>query len=278
MPRASQISAKRLPTIYIPHGGGPCFFMEWTLGPRDTWDRMAAFLRTIPQRYPTARALLVVSAHWEEPVVTVQTGERPPLVFDYDGFPAHTYELRWAAPGAPALAARVRELLGEAGIESREDVHRGFDHGVFIPLKVAFPEPTLPTVQISLDASLDARRHLALGRALAPSSRRGCAHRRQRHELPQYAGADAARFSPRRVAGVRRVASRDLRGGARVTRRTARGVVGGPGRASGAPTRRASPAPDGRRRRGARRGAADASSATRCLARAISAFEFGTFA
>ncbi|MFZ2490554.1 MAG: class III extradiol ring-cleavage dioxygenase, partial [Thermoanaerobaculia bacterium] len=168
MPSVPQTSTKRLPTIYVPHGGGPCFFMEWTLGPRDTWDRMAAFLRTIPQRYPTARALLVVSAHWEEPVVTVQTGERPPLLFDYYGFPAHAYELTWAAPGEPALAARVRELLSRAGIASREDAQRGFDHGVFVPLKVAFPEPTLPTVQLSLHASLDARKHLELGRSLAP--------------------------------------------------------------------------------------------------------------
>ncbi len=147
--------------------------MEWTLGPRDTWDRMAAFLRSIPQRCPTARALLVISAHWEERVVTVQTGQRPPLLFDYYGFPAHTYELTWTAPGGPALAARVRELLGAGGIACQEDGQRGFDHGVFIPLKVAFPEPALPTVQLSLDASLDARKHLELGRALAPLREEG---------------------------------------------------------------------------------------------------------
>ncbi len=168
MSRASQIPPTRLPTIYIPHGGGPCFFMEWTLGPRDTWDRMAAFLRTIPQRYPRASALLVVSGHWEEPIITVQTAERPPLLFDYHGFPPHTYELTWPAPGTLALARRARELLDQAGIPSREDAHRGFDHGVFVPLKVAFPEPTLPTAQISLHASLDARTHLELGRTLAP--------------------------------------------------------------------------------------------------------------
>ena len=168
MPYTPTISTKRLPTIVIPHGGGPCFFMEWTLGPRETWARMAEFLGTVPRRYPTARALLVVSGHWEEPVVTVQTAERPPLFYDYYGFPAHTYELTWAAPGEPALAGRVRELLGAAGIASREDAQRGFDHGVFVPLKVAYPEPTLPTVQLSLDASLDARKHLELGRALAP--------------------------------------------------------------------------------------------------------------
>ncbi|MBI3203034.1 MAG: dioxygenase [Myxococcales bacterium] len=168
MPIVPTTSTQRLPTIYLPHGGGPCFFMEWTLGPRDTWDRMAAFLRTLPERYPGARAVLVISAHWEESVVTVQTGARPPLLFDYHGFPAHTYQLTWEAPGEPALAARVRELLGRADIPSREDAQRGFDHGVFVPLKVAFPEALLPTVQLSLDASLDARKHLELGRALAP--------------------------------------------------------------------------------------------------------------
>lgn len=168
MSEASQISTKRLPTIYVPHGGGPCFFMEWTIGPPDTWNRMAAFLRTLPQRYPSARALLVVSAHWEAPIVTVQTGTRPPLLFDYYNFPPHTYEIVWAAAGEPSLAARVRGLLGAAGIASQEDDRRGFDHGVFVPLKVAFPEPTLPTIQLSLDGSLDPRRHLELGRALAP--------------------------------------------------------------------------------------------------------------
>lgn len=142
--------------------------MEWTLGPRETWGRMAAFLRTMPQPYPTVRALLVVSAHREEPVVTVQTGARPPLFFDYHGFPPHTHELAWAAPGDPTLVARVRELLGAVGITSQEDAQRGFDHGVFIPLKVAFPDPALPTVQLSLDASLDPRKHLEFDRALAP--------------------------------------------------------------------------------------------------------------
>ncbi len=161
-------SARRLPTVYLPHGGGPCFFMEWTMGPPDTWDRTAAWLRELGQRYERPSALLVVSAHWEEPVVTVQSGAQPPLLFDYYGFPPHTYELTWPAPGAPAVAARVRELLGAAGIESREDPARGFDHGTFVPLKVAYPEAHVPALQLSLDASLDPAAHLAIGRALAP--------------------------------------------------------------------------------------------------------------
>lgn len=160
---------ERLPTLYLPHGGGPCFFMDWTMGPADTWDRMAAWLRGIESTLPVKlKALLVVSAHWEERVPTVLTNRAPPLLFDYSGFPKHTYELTWPAPGDPTLAARVRTLLGDAGIESAEDAHRGFDHGVFVPLKVALPHAHLPTVQLSLQHRLDPGFHLELGRALAP--------------------------------------------------------------------------------------------------------------
>lgn len=158
----------RLPTLFIPHGGGPCFFMNWTMGPPDTWDRTAEWLRSVGRRFSEVQALLVISAHWEEPVVTVQSGESPPLFFDYYGFPADTYKLTWPAPGAPAAATRVQALLSQAGIPVREDPRRGFDHGTFIPLKVAFPEARIPTLQLSLHASLDADTHLKVGRALAP--------------------------------------------------------------------------------------------------------------
>jgi aromatic ring-opening dioxygenase catalytic subunit (LigB family) len=155
----------RLPTLFIPHGGGPCFFMEWTQGPPDTWNRMADWLRGLPAALPEApRALLVISGHWEAPVPTVTTNAQPPLVYDYYGFPPHTYELKWPAPGAPELASRVIELLGDA----KADPARGFDHGVFIPLKVAYPDPKIPTVQLSMQAGLDPAAHLAMGRALAP--------------------------------------------------------------------------------------------------------------
>lgn len=157
----------RQPTLFIPHGGGPCFFMEWN--PPDTWDRQRAFLEALPASLPeTPKALLVISGHWEEPVFTVQANPSPPLYFDYYGFPQHTYELTWPAPGNPALAARVRDLLEGAGFDAREDAARGFDHGVFVPLKVAFPHAQIPTVQLSLRADLDPRAHLEAGRALAP--------------------------------------------------------------------------------------------------------------
>jgi aromatic ring-opening dioxygenase catalytic subunit (LigB family) len=159
----------KLPTLFIPHGAGPCFFMDWTLGPKDSWVKLATWLRGIDSSLPESpRALLVVSAHWEKPVPTVIASSRPPLLFDYSGFPPHTYELEWSAPGAPDLAKRIGALLSAAGIASETETSRGFDHGVFIPLKVAYPDANIPTVQLSLQAGLDPKAHLAIGRALAP--------------------------------------------------------------------------------------------------------------
>lgn len=158
-----------MPTLYIPHGGGPCFFMEWTMGPADTWDRMAAWLGSIDGALPEPpRALLVVSAHWEAPLPTVTASAAPPLLYDYSGFPRHTYELTWPAPGEPALAKKVRALLEAANVPTAADERRGFDHGVFVPLKVTYPEARIPTVQLSLRRGLDPEEHLAIGRALAP--------------------------------------------------------------------------------------------------------------
>lgn len=151
----------RQPAIYLPHGGGPCFFMDWTMGPADTWRRSADWLRALPESLPERpRAILVVSAHWEEarPSVTVGTDR---LLYDYYGFPAHTYELQWAAPPAHDLAAQLGSLVGAMPVE------RGFDHGVFVPLKVAWDEPDIPVAQLSLVRGLDPRLHLAMGQRLA---------------------------------------------------------------------------------------------------------------
>jgi len=159
----------RLPTFFIPHGGGPCFFMAWPPHLAHTWDSLAAFLRelqaTVPER---PRAIVVVSAHWEEAAPTVTTSARPPLVYDYYGFPPETYELTYAVPGAPAVASRVRELLEADGIATHGDAARGLDHGVFVPFKLIAPAADVPIVQLSLVNDLDPARHLAIGRALGP--------------------------------------------------------------------------------------------------------------
>ena len=161
-----------MPTFFVPHGAGPCFFMDWN--PPTAWDAMAAFLRGIAQTLPQQpRAILLVSGHWLEPQPSVTSGAQPALIYDYNGFPPHTYELRYPASGDPALAAHVAELLAKAGIACRQDAERGFDHGVFIPLLLMFPEAEVPVVQLSLRSDLDAEAHLQLGRALAPLREEG---------------------------------------------------------------------------------------------------------
>lgn len=123
-------------------------------------------VRDLPPAPP--KALLVVSAHWEEAVPTVMTSPAPPMLYDYYGFPPAAYEIQWPAPGHPELAAHVRELAGRAGFQAAADAERGFDHGTFTPLKQTYPDADVPVVQLSLMAGLDAATHLRLGRALAP--------------------------------------------------------------------------------------------------------------
>lgn len=159
----------RLPVVYLPHGGGPWPFVELRIGSKAEQAELASYLRglgAVPKSAP--RAVLVISAHWEEALPTVMSGAHPPMLYDYYGFPPESYEITWPAPGEPALAARVRDLLRAAGIESAENTERGFDHGTFVPLKLAYPSADMPTVQLSLKRGLDPKEHLALGRALAP--------------------------------------------------------------------------------------------------------------
>ncbi|MBT9548046.1 MAG: dioxygenase [Candidatus Sericytochromatia bacterium] len=166
--------SKRLPAFFIPHGGGPCFFMDWTMGPADTWDGLAAWLRQMADQVgQRPSAILVISAHWETPAVTITGHARPELIYDYYGFPEHTYHLTYPAPGAPALAKQIQTLLNAADIPAQVDAERGYDHGVFIPLKLIYPDAEIPVLQISLRADLDPAFHHQLGQALAPLREQG---------------------------------------------------------------------------------------------------------
>ena len=165
---------KKMPVAFLPHGGGPWPFVETGIGAQDEQDALAAYLRTVaelPKEPP--KALLVISAHWEQPVPTVMTSAQPPMLYDYYGFPPESYTISWPAPGSPEVAARVRSLLGTAGFPTEEDAARGFDHGTFVPLKLAYPAANVPTVQLSLKRGLDPREHLAMGRALSPLRQEG---------------------------------------------------------------------------------------------------------
>jgi len=143
--------------------------MDWTWGPADTWHATQRFLESVAASLPAPpKALLVISGHWEEPAFTASAAAKPELIFDYSGFPPHTYRLTWPAPGDPALAERVVGLLRKSGLPAAASFNRGYDHGVFVPLKVAFPKADIPVVTLSLNLSLDPALHIAAGRAIAP--------------------------------------------------------------------------------------------------------------
>ena len=156
--------------MYVPHGGGPWPFVDMGgFMPERDIEALRAYFVALPEQLPARpKALLVASAHWEAAAPTVMTSPRPPIYYDYGGFPPEAYEIKWPAPGDPALAERVVQLLAQAGIPADTDARRGFDHGTFIPFKLSFPEADVPTIQVSLKAGLDPAEHLAIGRALAP--------------------------------------------------------------------------------------------------------------
>ncbi len=157
----------RLPTYFISHGGGPWPWMRKEMGP--VYDKLAASLADMPRQIGrTPRAILMVSAHWEAPAFTVMGNPKPPMIYDYGGFPAHTYQVHYDAPGAPELAQRVHGLIAGAGLPVQIDAERGFDHGMFSPMAAMYPKADVPVVQLSLRLGLDPAEHLALGRAIAP--------------------------------------------------------------------------------------------------------------
>ena len=116
-------------------------------------------------------AIVVVSAHWETTEPTVTAHPQPPLIYDYYGFPPESYSLEYPAPGHPELAARLVDNLAKRGIAGRLDVERGFDHGLYIPLMLMFPEADIPCVQLSLLSNLDPSQHIRIGEALSDLAR-----------------------------------------------------------------------------------------------------------
>ena len=159
-------TSTRLPTYFISHGGGPWPWMKKEMGP--TYDQLAAALADMPRQIGhTPRAILMISAHWEEPAFTVMGNPQPPMIYDYGGFPAHTYQVHYKAPGSPALAQRVAQLVEGAGLPTAIDAERGFDHGLFSPMVAIYPQAEVPVVQLSLRQGLDPAEHLALARLLS---------------------------------------------------------------------------------------------------------------
>lgn len=161
------VSTLRLPTFYLSHGGGPWPWMADQF-PGDL-THLTESLAAIPTQLPSKpRAVLCVTAHWVAPRFTIGRAANPPMLYDYGGFPPHTYEIVYPAPGDPELADQVADLLRAAGIDTASDETRGFDHGTFVPLYVAWPDASVPIVQLSVRAGYDPAEHLAVGQALAP--------------------------------------------------------------------------------------------------------------
>lgn len=166
--------AKRteLPVDFISHGGGP---WPWMPEERNTvYTGLAAALREIIPSLPQRpEVILMLSAHWEEDIFTVQSAARPGMLYDYYGFPEYTYAVRYASPGSPALAQRVTRLLQDNGIPAGQNAERGYDHGMFSPMQVINPDAGIPVVQLSLKTGLRPHEHIALGRALRPLRKEG---------------------------------------------------------------------------------------------------------
>jgi len=162
----------RLPTYFISHGGGPWPYLD---GPfRRMFDELEQSLIDIRRELGDApRAVLVISGHWEEKGIAISSSQQPGMEYDYSGFPPHTYQIKYKAPGSPDLAARVQELLVNGGIPARLDPQRGFDHGTFSIMKPLYPGEDIPLVQLSIDVGYDPALHLELGRLLAPLREEG---------------------------------------------------------------------------------------------------------
>ena len=166
------MTTEQLPTYFLSHGGGPWSYVDEPR--RKNYDHLERFLTNMrPELQPPVRAVLIISGHWEERGFAISSAAAPGMVFDYYGFPEYLYRIRYAAPGSPEVAARVRELLDAGGIPARLDGERGYDHGTFSLMKVLAPHEDVPIVQLSLDTGMDPALHLQVGRLLAPLRREG---------------------------------------------------------------------------------------------------------
>ncbi|BAZ92517.1 extradiol ring-cleavage dioxygenase class III protein subunit B [Thiohalobacter thiocyanaticus] len=147
--------------LFLSHGGGPLPLLG-----DGAHAEMVAQLKAIAATIKRPAAIIVVSAHWEAPKPTITSGAGPELIYDYSGFPAESYAIEYPCPGEPRLARAIADQLKTSGISAQLDEARGFDHGLFVPLKIMYPEADIPCVQLSLVDSLDPAEHIRLGRAL----------------------------------------------------------------------------------------------------------------
>jgi 4,5-DOPA dioxygenase extradiol len=154
-------SESKAQIVYFSHGGGPLPILGDA-----SHKAMIDFMTRLPARLKRPEAILVISAHWEETAATLLSAPNPPMFYDYYGFPDEAYRINYPAPGSPELANRIAGILKENNIPAQLDPRRGFDHGLFIPLKMMYPQADIPSLQLSLLRGLNAAAHIALGKAL----------------------------------------------------------------------------------------------------------------
>lgn len=157
-----------MPVLFLPHGGGPMPVLG-----EPNHAELAAFLGAAAAGLPRPRAIVMISAHWEETMASVSSAAAPAMFYDYSGFPPESYQFQYPAPGNPALAQQLVAMLREQGIAARLDEARGYDHGTFVPLMLMYPAADIPVVQVSLVNSLDPVEQIALGKAMAPLREQG---------------------------------------------------------------------------------------------------------
>ncbi len=157
-----QNSNELCPVLFIPHGGGPLPLLGDI-----NHQTLVSFLKEITPVLGIPSSILIISAHWEEEIVTITSGKSPSIIYDYYGFPEQAYAIEYPAGGNPELAEKIYDFLQAASIEVKLDDERGFDHGLFVPLKIMYPEANIPCLQLSLLKNLSSESHIKVGRALS---------------------------------------------------------------------------------------------------------------
>jgi len=196
---SNSTSSARLPVAFVSHGGGPCFFIDGKgsiMQDIDMNSEAKRSLERLPKQLHAEKpsAIVMVTAHWEgDQVLVGGKDEYTSLYYDYGGFPDFTYKLEYRAPAEPRLAAQIVQMLTSKGIASKLDKKRDWDHGVFVPLKVMYPNADIPVVAVSIVASYDPATHIAIGKALAPL--------RDQNILILGSGFATHNFHPRSVQG-----------------------------------------------------------------------------
>lgn len=148
---------------YLSHGGGPLPILD-----DPSHDEMIEFMKKLPNKIKRPDSIIVISAHWEEDIVTIQSGSEPDIMYDYSGFPEASYNIKYPCKGDRDLALKISGLFRENDIVHRLDDNRPYDHGSYIPLKMIYPNADIPVLQISLHHNLDPFTHLNIGKALRP--------------------------------------------------------------------------------------------------------------